>query len=388
MCVPVERPPPGRLATVTGNHHSGGYRRGHATGSARGHVPGWGLREREFTEAQMSTRSSWMNALIGAAIMIISAGCSAANGATSGAVPPPEDADVTVAAIPAVDLAGLYIAQARGLFAGQGLHVRIEPIPSAQSVIADQLKGQVDISAGSYVAYIAAQAAGARFRILAEASTLAPNTRALVVTAHSRVTTIAALTGQKIGVNGVNSIGTLLISALLSARGISPATVKFVADPGGFPALPGKLHAGDWAAAFLAEPYITAAGQRYGEQVLADLDQGAVINLPVDGYVATRAWAQQHPRTAAAFIRAIEQGQAIANHDVSAVQAIMAQNDKLPPPVTAAMALPATYPVGPVARASIQRVATAMLTFGVLGPQYAARVRQGTLVRSMIGPGS
>jgi NitT/TauT family transport system substrate-binding protein len=388
MCVPVERPPPGRLATVTGNHHSGGYRRGHATGSAHGHVPGWGLREREFTEAQMNTRSSRMNALIGAAIMIISAGCSAANGATSAAVPPPEEADVTVAAIPAVDLAGLYIAQDRGLFARQGLNVRIEPIPSAQSVIADQLKGKVDISAGSYVAYIAAQAAGARFRILAEASTLAPNTRALVVTAHSRVTTIAALTGQKIGVNGVNSIGTLLISALLSARGISPAKVKFVADPGGFPALPGKLQAGDWAAAFLAEPYITAAGQKYGDQVLADLDQGAVINLPVDGYVAARAWAQRHPRTAAAFIRAIEQGQAIANHDVSAVQAIMAQNDKLPPPVTAAMALPATYPVGPVAWASIQRVATAMLTFGVLGPQYAARVRQGTLVRSMIGPGS
>jgi hypothetical protein len=37
-------------------------------------------------------------------------------------------------------------------------------------------------------------------------------------------------------------------------------------------------------------------------------------------------------KTAAAFIRVIEQGQAIANHDVSAVQAIMAQNDQLPPP--------------------------------------------------------
>jgi len=335
------------------------------------------------------TRRSWMIALIGAVITIISAGCAAANGATpAAAVPPPEEPDITVAAIPAVDLAGLYIAQDRGLFARQGLHVRIEPIPSAQSVIADQLKGKVDISAGSYVAYIAAQAAGARFRILAEASTLAPNTRALVVTANSRITAIAGLAGKKIGVNGVNSIGTLLVSALLSARGISPAKVKFVADPGGFPAIPGKLQAGDWAAAFLAEPYITAAGQQYGQQVLADLDQGAVINLPVDGYVATRAWAQQHPRTAAAFIRAIEQGQAIANHDVSAVQAIMAQNDKLPPPVTAAMALPATYPVGPVVQANIQRVASAMLTFGVLGRQYAARVRQGTLVQSMIGPGS
>src|SRR2546429_872361 len=267
-------------------------------------------------------------------------------------------------------------------FARRGLHVRIEPIPSAQSVIADQLQGKVDISAGSYVAYIAAEAAGAKFRILSQASILAPNTRALVVTAQSRVTTIAALAGKKIGVNGVNSIGTLLVSALLSEHGISPAKVRFITDPGGFPALPGKLQRGDWAAAFLAEPYITAAGQQYGEEVRADLDQGAVTNLPVDGYVSTLAWTQRHPKTAAAFIRAIEQGQEIANHDVSAVQAIMAQNDKLPPPVTASMALPTTYPVGPVVAANIQRVAAAMLQFGVLGRQYATQVRQGTVVQS------
>jgi NitT/TauT family transport system substrate-binding protein len=346
------------------------------------------LREREFTEARMKTRGSWIAALSAAVIVIVSAGCSSASGAVPAAAgPAPEEQDITVAAIPAVDLAGLYIAQDRGLFTQQGLHVRIEPIPSAQSVIADQLQGKVDISAGSYVAYIAAQAAGAKFRILAQGSILAPNTRALVVTAQSRVTTIAALAGKKIGVNGVNSIGTLLVSALLSEHGISPAKVRFITDPGGFPALPGKLQRGDWAAAFLAEPYITAAGQQYGEEVLADLDQGAVTNLPVDGYVSTLAWARQHPKTAAAFTRAIEQGQKIANHDVSAVQAIMAQNDKLPPQVTASMALPATYPVGPVVAANIQRVAAAMLQFGVLGRQYAAQVRQGTIVRSMIAPG-
>jgi NitT/TauT family transport system substrate-binding protein len=336
----------------------------------------------------MKTRSSWIAALFAAPLMIISAACSSASGAVPAAAgPAPEVPDITVAAIPAVDLAGLYIAQDRGLFARQGLHVRIEPIPSAQSVIADQLKGKVDISAGSYVAYIAAEAAGARFRILAQASILAPNTRSLVVTAQSRVATVAALAGKTIGVNGVNSIGTLLISALLSAHGISPARVRFVADPGGFPALSGKLQRGDWAAAFLAEPYITAAGQQYGDEVLADLDQGAVTNLPVDGYVSTLAWARQHPKTAAAFTRAIEQGQEIANHDASAVQAIMAQNDKLPPQVTASMAVPGTYPVGPVVAANIQRVAAAMLQFGVLGRQYATQVRQGTVVRSMITSG-
>lgn len=334
----------------------------------------------------MRTRSllAW---IIG--VTVLAAGCSSGAGsaALTSAVPKPEEPDITVAAIPAVDLAGLYIAQDRGLFARQGLHVTIVPVPSSQSVITEQLAGKVDISAGSYVAYLAAQAAGARFRILAEASILSPGTRALVVPGNSRISTVSQLAGHTIGVNGVNSIGPLLISALLSAHGVSPAKVRFVTVPGGFPAIPGQLQDGAWDAAFLAEPYITAAGQQYGQLVLADLDQGAVTNLPVDGYVATQAWARVHPATAAAFTRAIEQGQAIANSDIPAVQAIMARNDGLPPEVTGSMALPSSYPVGRVEQVGIQRVAAVMLRFGVLSQRDAAEVRQGTLVRSMISPG-
>jgi NitT/TauT family transport system substrate-binding protein len=205
------------------------------------------------------------------------AGCSSkgdSNGsgaALTPVVPKPEQPEITVAAIPAVDLAGLYIAQDRGLFARQGLHVTIVPVPSAQSVITGQLAGKIDISAGSYVAYLAAQATGARFRILAEASTLSPGTRALVVTSGSRIATVGQLAGC----------------------GSSPTRT-------GSPAMPGTLQHGAWSAAFLAEPYITAAGQQYGQLVLADLDQGAVLNLPVDGYVATQAWARARPGTAAA----------------------------------------------------------------------------------------
>ena len=337
----------------------------------------------------MTTRSFCAVLLITAVITALAAGCSTAGGnaALTSVSSKPEEPDITVAAIPAVDLAGLYIAQDEGLFARQGLHVSIEKIPSSQAIIADQLKGQADISAGSYVAYISAQAAGARFRILAEASTLAPNTRALVVTGTSPITSIAKLAGKKIGVNGTNSIGTLLISALLSAHGISTRKVTFITDPGGFPAMPRQLRDGDWAAAFLAEPYVTAAGEEYGEQVLADLDQGTALNLPIDGYLATQAWTQQHPRTAAAFTRAIEQGQAIANSDAAAVKTAMAHYDNLPPQVTTAIALTG-YPVGPVVEASIQRDATAMLEFGILSREDTTEVEQGTLVKSMVGSGS
>lgn len=320
-----------------------------------------------------------------AAITILSAGCSSQSGITTdSALGQPEEQNITVAAIPSDDLAGLYIAQDDGLFAKQGLHVTIEKIASSQAVIAAQLKGQVDVSAGSYVAYIAAQAAGAKFRILAEASILKPGTRVLAVTRNSRVTSIADLAGQKIGVNGTNSIGTLLVSALMEEHGLDPKAVDFVTDQQGFPAMPAQLQAGAWGAAFLAEPYVTIAEEKFGDQQLVDLDQGATLNFAIDGYVATQAWAAKYPKTAAAFIRAIEEGQTMADTEPLVVQSAIAKSDALPSFVTAVMALPG-YPTGSVSVGRLQRVAEVMLEFGVLGRQYRTVVESGNLIRSMIG---
>jgi NitT/TauT family transport system substrate-binding protein len=319
-----------------------------------------------------------------AVLAVLAAGCtSQAVTASESSITQLEENNITVAAIPADDLAGLYVAQDDGLFARQGLHVTIKKIASSQAIIADQLKGLVDISAGSYVAYIAAQAEGTRFRILAEASTLSPGTRVLVVTRGSHITSIDDLAGQKIGVNGTNSIGTLLISALLEERGISPKTVDFITDPAGFPAMPAQLETGAWGAAFLAEPYVSIAEGKYGDQVLADLDQGATLNFPIDGYVATSAWAEKNPNTAAAFVRAIEEGQQIADTEPLVVQRAMAESDDLPGWVASVMMLP-SYPTGPVDVARIQRVADTMLQFGVLAKQYASEVADGSLVRSMV----
>jgi len=190
--------------------------------------------------------------------------------------------------------------------------------------------------------------------------------------------------GQKIGVNGTNSIGTLLISALLEEHGVSPKKVDFITDSKGFPAMPGQLQTGNWGSAFLAEPYATIAEEDYGDRELVDLDQGATENFPIDGYVATQAWAEKYPKTAAAFVSAIQQGQTIAETQPLVVQAAMAKSDDLPSQVTAVMALPG-FPTGAVAVQNIQRVADVMLEFGVLSGEYRAEVAKGTLIRSMLG---
>ena len=336
----------------------------------------------------MKTSDRHAASLVAAAIIALAAGCTTESGSAAlSSLSRPEEPDVTVAALPAADLAGLYVAQDDGLFAQQGLQVKIRKIASSAAVISGLEKGQVDITAGSYVAYIAAEAAGARFRILAEASALQPDTRVLVIPGDSPIRSITGLVGKKIGLNGTNSIGTLLVSALLAEHGISPGKVTFVTDPEGFPAMPAELRDGAWAAAFLAEPYVTLAGEQYGERELADLDQGATVDFPIDGYIATQGWAEKYPKTAAAFVRAIEEGQALADTDRPAVEAAMGESDGLPHQVTAVMALP-DFPVGPVDETRIQRTAEAMLEFGLLGGQYAAEVQRGTLVRSMIDPGS
>jgi hypothetical protein len=45
------------------------------------------------------------------------------------------------------------------------------------------------------------------------------------------------------------------------------------------------------------------------------------------------------------------------------------------------------FPGNGLGRIGTQRVAAAMLEFGVLSPRYAAAARQATLARSMVSPG-
>jgi NitT/TauT family transport system substrate-binding protein len=103
----------------------------------------------------------------------------------------------------------------------------------------------------------------------------------------------------------------------------------------------------------------------------------------MDGYVATQAWAQKYPKTAAAFERAIQEGQTIADTSPLAVQAAIAKYDDLPIKVTAVMAIPG-FPTSSVEAQNIQRVADVMLEFGALSTRYSAEVENGALIRSMI----
>src|SRR6266550_3752637 len=84
--------------------------------------------------------------MITAVALALAAGCSS-RGAAAGA-PRLEKTDLNVAVVPALDSAGFFIALYGGLFKAHGLNVHFTPATSSETVIADQVKGQFDITLG------------------------------------------------------------------------------------------------------------------------------------------------------------------------------------------------------------------------------------------------
>ena len=127
--------------------------------------------------------------------------------------------------------------------------------------------------------------------------------------------------------------------------------------------------------------FTSIAEQEYGAVPLADLNQGATTDFPIEGYVVTKQWAAQNPNTLKRFLAALEIGQEISDTDRGAVeQAFEAikgpQNGQVMPGIAAVMALD-NYPIG-VDATRIQRVADVMYQFGLLRSRFN--------VMPMIGP--
>jgi len=306
---------------------------------------------------------------IGAAIMAIAlaaagAGCSSSSSRANS----PERTTIVVGAVPAVDTAGLYIAQQRGYFAAEGLRVKIEPIVSSELAISRQLAGVYDITFGGYVSYIQADAGQrAGLRVIAEGSTMGPGEQGLLTMPGSRVTTLAGLRKASVALNVVNNVGTILVGSALEQVGLSPSAVKFVQIP--FPDMAAALGRHQVDAAWMPEPFVSSTEEQLGALDISDLDSGAVTGFPLVGYAATRAWERRYPRTESAFLRALAKGQQVADTDRAAVERAMETFLGVPPQVAAVMSLP-RYILGGVDRARMQRVADAMRRFGMLKGRF------------------
>ena len=306
-------------------------------------------------------------------VVLLAAACTSSSSSGSGPrLTSLETKNLTIAAVPVSDDAGLYVAKNLGLFSSVGLNVTIDPITGSATATHGQNTGKYDISAGNAVSYIQAEASGAsNLEIVAEGSLMQPGNQALYVLPNSPIDNVSQLKGQRIGVNAPDNIGTLLISALLKAHGMSPSEVHFVPLAAGFPAMANALATHQISVAWLPEPFGSIDSATLGLRELADLDQGEAQSFPVAWYVVTKAWAQKNPHTLTAFLYALREGQEYADTDRADVEKAMEtlpQPYTVPPKFAAIMSIE-NYPlsVAPdIDAARVQRVVDAMEQFNMV----------------------
>jgi len=305
--------------------------------------------------------------LVTATALALVAGCSSGGGAVASSNL--EEPNLNVAVVPAVDSAGFFVALNEGLFKAQGLNVTFHAATSSETVIADQVKGVYDITGGNYVSYIQAQQSGeANLDIFAEGSVMGPGAQGIYTVPNSPIKSLADLQKHTIAINAPKDILYLLTASVLTEHGISPKSVVFANVP--FPHMVPDLQSGAISAAVMPEPFASSAEQADGSVPLVDLNQGATASFPIAGYVVTKQWAAKHPHTLAAFYKALEEGQQIADTSRATVETAM---ENVPAPygvstsTASVMALDSypfsTGPVGSVDKVRLQRVVNVMQQF-------------------------
>ena len=305
--------------------------------------------------------------------------------ATAGSTSPNglQKTTLNVAVVPAVDSAGFFVALHQGLFAKEGLTIHYTPAASSDTVINQQVAGQYDITGGNYVSYIQHYVKDHQsLEVIAEGSVMQEGTQAIYTMPDSKIKTLADLKGHMLGINAPLNINYLLAASVITENGIKLNQVRFPGAPIPFPTMAAALASGKVDAAAMPEPFATVAEQEYGAVKLADLNQGATEQFPIQGYVVTKSWAEQNPGTLKAFVTALAQGQEIADTSRQAVEQAMEtinggpQNGEIQPIVASVMSLN-IYPTA-IDKIRIQRVADVMYQFGLLHSRFN--------VTPMIGP--
>jgi NitT/TauT family transport system substrate-binding protein len=303
-----------------------------------------------------------LSAIFGLAAVLLVAGCSApAHGLST----------LTVAAVPGIDDAPLYIAADDGQFAAEGLKVRIKDYGSASSEIRALKTGKADVAAGDYADFFYAQAHQPGMLIVAEGYDAVADVMDVLVSPDSGITTPKQLAGKTIGTPEPQeipysatipySMETLATQSALQDDGVDPASVRW--EPVPTPDLIGALSSHRVAAILVTEPYIYRAQSQIGASEIQDSVSGTTATLPLSGYFTSTSFARAHAGALEAFHAALQRVKADANAG-AAVRAVITRLVGMNAQ-TAALVTIGEYQTSPDV-SGLQRVANLLVNFGVI----------------------
>ncbi|WP_328444301.1 MULTISPECIES: ABC transporter substrate-binding protein [unclassified Amycolatopsis] len=298
-------------------------------------------------------------ALFSAGLLL--AGCNQAGGSGSagGNVEKPA---IRVAIFTAVDLATLWLAQQGGYFKAEGLDVQTDVATSGQESLNRMAKGQDDIALSTYTLFFLAKNSGtADVQLVADATSASPLSNEVVTVPNSPVKTVGDLAGRRIAISSKNAASDILTRSVMRDHGIDFAKVQWVPMP--LPEMGAALAQGKVDAAYQPEPFLTQAAKLAGAYPVVDAASGSTQSFPLTGFGATGKWVQDHPRTMAAFQRAMLKATR-DSVDRGRIEPLVVRNAKVDQDIASLMVMP-TFGSTLDAR-RIQRVPDLLQQLGII----------------------
>ncbi|WP_375001089.1 ABC transporter substrate-binding protein [Aeromicrobium sp. CTD01-1L150] len=231
--------------------------------------------------------------------------------------------EVTVGALPILDVAAFHVGLQEGLFEEEGLDVTVENAQGGAAIIPAVLQGDTPIGFSNVTSLLIAKSRGLPIQIIAPASAstgeVGEDFAAVVVPDDSDIESAADLAGATVGINTLNNISDTVIRETVRADGGDEDAVEFVEMA--FPDMPAALEAGNVDAVFVVEPFLSITRGAGAKPVTWPYAE-AVEDLEVAVFFTSEQTAQSDPDLIERFTRAMVASQELASSDDELLRAI------------------------------------------------------------------
>src|SRR5271165_5873892 len=229
------------------------------------------------------------------------------------------------------DCASAMVARDEGIFAKNGIDADVTLIAINTNIPPAIVSDSIQIGGPTATVFLQAVDGGLDLVAIDGASSMDPvSSDAIAAVARTGVTIKDAkdFSGKKVGAPGIGAFLHVLFRKWLMDKGVDPKSVNFVEVT--FPTMSDALKSGSVDAVLTGEPFITRMKNAGTGEVAVRYISELARNDPIISYVATRAFAEQHPDVIKAFRASIEEAAPIVNSDREKASQSVAQFTKMP----------------------------------------------------------
>ncbi|WP_378624041.1 ABC transporter substrate-binding protein [Nonomuraea guangzhouensis] len=273
---------------------------------------------------------------------------------------PPEQSDIVVGVLPTVESAPVFVAVSKGYFKEEGLTVQPRIITGPAAAATQIASGRLDLAQTEYATAFSMNEMGLEeFKIVSSLYQAAQGSFAVVVDSRSKIRTAAELKRKKIAVSDRKGLGSLMLAAILKRAGLSWRDVSLTEVPSANMLV--AVAKGQVDAALMAEPFLTFGREKGLTRIVEDAMTHEFANLYTAGIMTSDKWIRGHPRTLAAFQRALAKAQRLIASDPQQVRDVLPGYTKIPKARVADVAF-GSYPAK-LDLTELQRVADLALAY-------------------------